>query len=114
MRLSWLFLVAAILTEVAGLTAMKTMSAGGGYTGYIIMYGAIALSYFFLAKAVEKISVGVAYAVWEGSGVALITLVSVAIFGHHLTGREMIGLALAVAGIICVNAGETHDEEDAE
>jgi spermidine export protein MdtJ len=118
MRLSWLFLIAAILTEVAGLTAMKAMTANAdaagsysGYAGYLIMYGAIALSYFFLAKAVEKISVGVAYAVWEGSGVALITLVSVAIFGHHLTGRELLGLALAVAGILCVNAGETHDGE---
>ena len=120
MRLSWLFLIAAILTEVAGLTAMKAMTVNvglggyGGYAGYLIMYGAIALSYFFLAKAVEKISVGVAYAVWEGSGVALITLVSVAIFGHHLTGREMLGLALAVAGILCVNAGEVHDEESSE
>ena len=125
MRLSWLFLIAAILTEVAGLTAMKAMTANvgsgnvglggyGGYAGYLIMYGAIALSYFFLAKAVEKISVGVAYAVWEGSGVALITLVSVAIFGHHLTGREMLGLALAVAGILCVNAGEVHDAESSE
>ena len=112
MRLSWLFLVAAILTEVAGLTAMKAMTAGGGYLGYLIMYGAIALSYYFLAKAVEEISVGVAYAVWEGSGVALITLVSVLVFGHHLTGREMLGIGLAVAGIICVNAGEVHEADD--
>lgn len=112
MRLSWLFLIAAILTEVAGLTAMKAMTAGGGYAGYLIMYAAIALSYYFLAKAVEEISVGVAYAVWEGSGVALITLVSVLIFGHHLTAREMLGIGLAVAGIICVNAGEVHADDD--
>jgi spermidine export protein MdtJ len=111
MRIAWLFLIAAIVTEVAGLTAMKAMTVSGGYIGYMIMYAAIALSYYFLAKAVESISVGVAYAVWEGSGVTLITLVSVLVFGHHLTGREMLGIALAVAGIICVNAGEVHDEE---
>ena len=110
MRTAWAFLIAAILTEVAGLTAMKALTAEGNYLGYALMYGSIALSYYFLAKAVKTISVGVAYAVWEGSGVALITLVSVLVFGHHLSGREMIGLALAVAGIICVNAGEVHED----
>ncbi len=76
------------------------------------MYVSIALSYVFLAKAVKTISVGVAYAIWEGSGVAIITLVSVFVFGHVLTGREMLGLSMAVAGILLVNAGE-HREEDA-
>lgn len=112
MRAAWLFLIAAIVTEVAGLTAMKAMTVHGGYAGYLVMYAAIALSYYFLAKAVEKIAVGVAYAVWEGSGVALITLVSVLVFGHHLSGREMLGIGLAVAGILCVNAGEVHEDDD--
>jgi spermidine export protein MdtI len=64
------FLMLAIATEVAGLTVMKAASASG------------------------------AYAIWEGSGVALITLVSVLVFDHVLTGREMLGLSMAVVGIL--------------
>lgn len=59
----------------------------------------------------KKISVGVAYAIWEGSGVALITLVSVFVFNHVLNTQEMIGLAMAVGGILLVNAGEVREEE---
>ncbi|THK34683.1 QacE family quaternary ammonium compound efflux SMR transporter [Ensifer sp. MPMI2T] len=111
MRLAWLFLVLAITTEVAGLTAMK--AASGSYAGHVIMYASIALSYVFLARAVKTISVSVAYAIWEGSGVALITLASVFVFGHVLNGREMLGLSMAVVGILLVNAGEAQEEETA-
>ena len=112
-RLAWFFLVLAIATEVIGLTVMKAASTGDGLWGYAVMYVSIALSYVFLAKAVKKISVGVAYAIWEGSGIALITLVSVFVFNHVLNTQEMIGLLMAVGGIILVNAGEIHKDEEA-
>lgn len=111
MRLAWFFLALAIATEVIGLTIMKAASQSEGYGGYAVMYVSIALSYFFLAKAVKRISVGVAYAIWEGSGVALITLVSVFVFNHVLNTQEMIGLAMAVGGILLVNAGEIREDE---
>ncbi|MEK1932927.1 MAG: SMR family transporter [Pararhizobium sp.] len=114
MRLAWVFLALAIATEVIGLTVMKAASSGGGAWGYAVMYVAIALSYVFLAKAVKKISVGVAYAIWEGSGIALITLVSVFVFNHVLSNQEVIGLMMAVGGIILVNAGEVHEDEQME
>jgi spermidine export protein MdtJ len=114
MRLAWLFLVLAIATEVVGLTVMKSASNTGAMWGYGVMYAAIALSYVFLAKAVRRISVGVAYAIWEGSGIALITLVSVFVFDHALTTREMIGLAMAVFGIVLVNAGEVHEAAEGD
>lgn len=112
MRFAWFFLVLAIATEIAGLTVMKAISPSGSYVGHVVMYGSIALSYVFLAKAVRTIPVGVAYAIWEGSGVALITLVSVFVFDHALTGRELLGLSMAVAGILLVNAGKSHREEE--
>ncbi|ACP25273.1 putative multidrug efflux system transporter [Sinorhizobium fredii NGR234] len=114
MRLAWLFLGLAIATEVVGLTVMKAASMSTAYVGHAVMYASIALSYVFLARAVKTIPVGVAYAIWEGSGVALITLVSVFVFNHVLSGREILGLSMAVAGILLVNAGrpdgETADE----
>ena len=108
MKLAWLFLVLAIVTEVVGLTVMKLTVADGYFAGYVLFYFLVALSYVFLAKAVERISVGVAYAIWEGSGIALITLITACVFGHVLSVRECVGLAMALAGILMVNAGEVH------
>ncbi|MQW86242.1 SMR family transporter [Sinorhizobium saheli] len=110
MPLAWLFLILAIATEIVGLTVMKAASVAGSYYGHAVMYASIALSYVFLARAVKTIPVGIAYAIWEGSGVALVTLVSVFVFGHELTGREMLGLAMAVAGILLVNAGKSGED----
>ena len=105
---AWLYLILAIASEVIGLTVMKATVSRGYVAGYVVLYLLIALSYFFLSKAVKTISIGVAYAIWEGSGIALITLVSAFVFQYVITIREWFGLAMAVTGILMVNAGEVH------
>ncbi len=52
---------------------------------FILMLAMIALSYIFLAFAVKKIALGVAYALWEGIGILLITLFSVLLFDESLS-----------------------------
>lgn len=102
---AWTYLVIAILAEVLGLTIMRMAMDRGSMLGHLMLYLLIGLSYVLLSKAVREISVGVAYAIWEGTGIALITLVSWLVFAHELSIREMLGLALAVVGIVLVNAG---------
>ena len=77
---------------------------------YLVMYVLIAISYYFLSKAAKKISIGVAYATWEGLGIALITLVSIVLFDANLSTQQLLGLALAVVGIVCVTLGESHGQ----
>jgi spermidine export protein MdtJ len=106
--LAWLCLMAAILFEVIGTSFMASAARDGGYVGYIIMAAALAFSYYFLALSIRKIGVGVAYAIWEGLGLALLTLVGVFVFKDNLSMRELIGLGIAVVGIVCVALGEEH------
>ena len=73
----WIVLALAIVAEITGTLSMKWASTSGGNTGFIMMLVMIALSYIFLAFAVKKIALGVAYAPWEGIGIVLITLFSV-------------------------------------
>ncbi len=61
-----ILLALAIIAEITGTLSMK-WAASGGHTGFILMLAMIALSYIFLAFAVKKIALGVAYALWEGS-----------------------------------------------
>ncbi len=105
---AWIYLAMAVASEVCGLVIMKISVSMGRVEGLVVLYFLVALSYVFLAKAVKSISVGVAYAVWEGSGVALITLVSAIAFQQLLTLREIVGLSMAVAGIWMIQAGEVH------
>jgi len=46
--------------------------------------------------------------VWEGLGLTLLTLVGIFVFKDNLSGQQMIGLAMAAVGIVCVTLGEEH------
>lgn len=101
----WLLLGLAIVAEITGTLSMKWASVSGGHTGYILMLAMIALSYIFLSFAVKKIALGVAYALWEGVGILLITLFSVLIFDESLTLMKGAGLATLVLGIVLIKSG---------
>ena len=109
--LARLFLTGAILTEVAGTSSMALIpKSESGWIHYLPMWLLIAFSYLLLAKAAKTISIGIAFALWEGLGIALITAVSVLFLGYELSVQEWIGLALAIVGIVMVTLGETHAE----
>ncbi|MCV2358590.1 MULTISPECIES: DMT family transporter [Roseateles] len=103
---AWLFLFSAIAAEVAGTTFMANASRGDSFQGYLLMAAALAASYYLLSQAIGQISIGIAYAVWEGVGLASLSLVSVLVFKEELSHSEMLGLGLVMMGIVCVALGE--------
>ena len=99
----WLFLGIAITGEVIGTTALK---ASEGFTRW--GYGSIsvisyAISFYFLAIVLKTIPVGIAYAVWSGAGVAMVTLIGIVLFGQKLDLFAYLGIGLIVAGVIVLN-----------
>lgn len=101
----WILLALAIIAEITGTLSMKWASVSGGHTGFILMLAMIALSYIFLAFAVKKIALGVAYALWEGIGILLITLFSVLLFDESLSLLKIAGLTTTVIGIVLIKSG---------
>lgn len=101
----WILLALAIIAEITGTLSMKWASVSGGHTGFILMLAMIALSYIFLAFAVKKIALGVAYALWEGIGILLITLFSVLLFDESLSLLKIAGLTTLVIGIVLIKSG---------
>ena len=111
MLLARIFLTGAILTEVAGTSSMAMIPEdAAGWLNYLPMWVLITLSYLLLAQAAKTISIGIAFALWEGLGIALITVVSVLFLDYNLNAQELSGLALAIVGIVMVTMGETGDE----
>ncbi|MCX7133336.1 SMR family transporter [Aeromonas sp.] len=112
MLLARMFLTGAILTEVAGTSSMALIPENeAGWLNYLPMWILISFSYLLLAKAAKTISIGIAFALWEGLGIGLITLVSILFLGYDIGTQELIGLVLAIVGIVMVTMGETHDEQ---
>ena len=101
----WMFLGLAIITEVIGTLSMKYASVSGDSAGMIVMYIMIASSYILLSMAVKKVALGVAYALWEGIGILIITTFSVMWFHESLSPLTLGGLALLIAGITLIKYG---------
>ena len=60
-------------------------------------------SFYFLATAIKHTDVGIAYAIWAGTGTALIAIVGVAFFKEPFNALEAICTLLIIAGVIGLN-----------
>ncbi|OVZ86102.1 multidrug transporter subunit MdtJ [Yersinia frederiksenii] len=105
MMIYWIFLGLAIVAEIIGTLSMKYASVSGEMTGHIVMYFMITGSYILLALAVKKVALGVAYALWEGIGILIITVFSVLWFDESLSPLKIAGLVTLVGGIMLVKSG---------
>ncbi|HMM40106.1 MAG TPA: multidrug efflux SMR transporter [Desulfovibrio sp.] len=107
-----LSLLVAIILEVAGTSVMKLSQETWPVLGMGCMYLLLGLSYFFLARAVVKLPVGVAYAVWEGLGLTLITIVSVTLLGERFDATRLMALGMVLAGTLLVHHGTGRGDVD--
>lgn len=100
--LAYLYLAIAIVAEVVGTSALK---ATAGFTRplpslvVVVGYG---MAFYFLSLALKFIPVGIAYAIWSGVGVALITLIGWLVFKQRLDTAALAGIALIVAGVVVI------------
>ncbi len=101
----WCFLFLSIILEVSGTSLMKISQAAWPWLGMGCMYLLLGWSYFFMAKAVVRLPIGVAYAFWEGFGLLLITLVSILILGEHMDLKRAVALLLVFGGTLLVHHG---------
>lgn len=106
----WVYLSLAIATEVAGTICMK-LSNGFEITMYgtlvFVFYG---ISFYLLTIALKHIDVSIAYAIWAGAGIALISLFGLVIFDESLTTVKVLSLLAIVAGVIGLNLSGANGE----
>jgi small multidrug resistance pump len=99
----WIYLIIAILTEVAGTTALKLSQGLTKIIPAIAMAIFYIVSFIFLAFALKKIEVGTAYAIWSGIGTALIALIGFLWFQESLDTLKVVSLGLIILGVVGLN-----------
>ena len=97
---NWLILLVAILSETIAPTALK---ASEGFTVLIpslVVVVGYCLSFYFLSLTLRSIPVGIAYAVWSGVGVALVTLFGFLVYNQKLDLPALLGILLILTGVV--------------
>lgn len=99
----WLYLVVAIISEVAATSALKSADGFTRFWPSTIVVLGYASAFYFLSLTLKFIPVGIVYAIWSGAGTALIALIAWLFMGQKLDLPATVGILLIVSGVIVIN-----------
>ena len=100
-----IYLVLAILFEVAGTTSMKLSNGFTQLLPSILIFVFYFISFGFLTLSLKRLEVSTAYAVWSGLGTLLIVLIGMLFFKESMTMIKAISLLLIILGVIGLRLG---------
>lgn len=107
LSLAYAYLGVAIVAEVIATSALK---ASDGFTRLwpsLVTTVGYGIAFYCLALTLRVIPTGIAYAIWSGIGIVLISAVGWVWFRQALDLPALIGLGLIVAGVVVVNVFST-------
>lgn len=96
-------LLAAILCEVTATTFLQKSEQFTRLLPSLIVVVGYGASFYFLSVCLKVIPVGLAYAIWSGLGILLISVIGYLFLGQKLDFAAIVGLALIIAGVVVIN-----------
>ena len=99
----YLYLALAIAAEVIATTSMKAVDGLNKPLPLLLVIVGYSIAFWMLILVVRTIPVGIAYAIWSGVGIVLISIVGAVFFKQHLDTPALIGIGLIIAGVVVMN-----------
>jgi small multidrug resistance pump len=101
--MKWVYLFVAIVAEVIGTSAMKSSDGFSRFWPSLVTIVCYAVAFYLLSLTLRVIPMGVAYAIWSGVGITLITLVGIFVFDQRLDAPALLGMGLIATGVVIMN-----------
>ena len=98
----YLFLGIAIAAEVIATTSMKALDGFNKPLPLVLVVVGYGLSLWLLSLVVKTIPIGIAYAVWAGLGIVLVSIAARFIYEQKLDLPAILGMSLIVAGVVVI------------
>ncbi|GKW29225.1 multidrug efflux SMR transporter [Pectobacterium brasiliense] len=103
---SWLWMLLVILSETSATSTLKMFDNSQGIIKIALLAVIILLycvCYYSLSKAVKHLPVGLAYATWSGTGILLVSTLSIIFYGQRPDIPAIIGMIVIATGITIMN-----------
>lgn len=97
------WLAIAIVAEVIATSALKASEGFSKLGPSLVTAAGYAIAFYCLSVTVKSVPLGVAYAIWSGAGIVLITGIAWVAFGQKLDAAALAGMGLIVAGVLVIN-----------
>ncbi|GAK83674.1 ethidium bromide-methyl viologen resistance protein EmrE [Vibrio ponticus] len=101
--MGYVYLTIAIIAEVIATGALKSSAGFTKLAPSLLVVVGYGVAFYFLSLVLRTIPVGIAYAIWSGLGVVLISLVAAVVFKQKLDMAAIVGMTLIVSGVIVIN-----------
>ena len=101
--MSYLYLVIAIVAEVIATSALKATESFTRPGPSVLVIVGYAVAFFCLSLTLKTMPVGIAYAIWSGVGIVLVTAIAWLWYGQRLDLPALVGLGLIIAGVVVIN-----------
>jgi len=93
----------AIVLEVIGTTMLQKSEQFTKLLPTLTMAACYLGAFYFLSIVLKTMPVGLAYAIWSGLGIVLISIVGYTLFGQKLDMPALIGISFIIMGVLIVN-----------
>ncbi|RDI73065.1 DMT family transporter [Halopelagius longus] len=97
---AWLVLLAAACFETVWAVGLEYADGFSNLRATAVVVVALVVSMAGLAKAVEVLPVGTAYAVWTGVGAVGTVVLGIVLFGESTSPVRLVCLTAIVAGVV--------------
>lgn len=100
---NYVFLAIAIIAEVIATSALKASQSFTQVLPSILVIVGYGVAFYCLSLTLRTIPVGIAYAIWSGAGIVLVSLIGFALYGQKLDVWAILGIGLIIAGVMVIN-----------
>lgn len=104
---SWLFLLLAIMLEIAGTVCMKLSNGFTRLVPSVLIFVFYGFCFAAFSVAIKKIDIAVAYAIWSGVGTACISAIGFIYFRESASVLKLVCLGLIIVGVVGLNLSTT-------
>jgi small multidrug resistance pump len=101
--MKYVMLATAIVAEVIATTAMKQSEGFSRLPWTVVTIVGYTVAFYFLSQTMKSIPTGVAYAIWSGVGIVLISAAAWAFQGQKLDTPAVVGMGLIISGVVVMN-----------
>ncbi|MGE8496581.1 MAG: DMT family transporter [Pseudomonas sp.] len=98
----YIYLAIAIAAEVVATTSMKAVDGLNKPLPLLLVIGGYAIAFTMLILVVRTIPVGIAYAIWAGLGIVLVSIAAMFIYDQRLDLPAVLGMGLIVSGVVVI------------
>lgn len=100
---SYTALAVAIIAEVMATSALKSTDGMQRPLPTALVVAGYALAFYFLSLTLKEVPVGIAYAIWSGLGIVMVSIAGLVLYGQKLDLAATIGISLILIGVVVIN-----------